>query len=176
MTGATSQIDPIRQMALKWYYQELWGPDFGDIDEIGVEEFKEAQIIFLKSLLVAANGDGKVTPKERQWVIGRGAVAGVPESILKELENYPADEDITELIARTVPNQKSGRGVIYFAINAAASDGEYNEGEKATIRKVAQALGISEEVVQEIENLYLEEQRVKEKRIALCLPDGSPFE
>ena len=36
-------------------------------------------------------------------------------------------------------------------------------------------MGISEDVIEEIENLCLEEERLKEKRIALCFPNGDPF-
>ncbi|MEQ9480711.1 TerB family tellurite resistance protein [Coleofasciculus sp. F4-SAH-05] len=101
--------------------------------------------------------------------------SGAPESLLKELENYPADEDINEVVAATLATNKSKRAVIYFAIKAAASDGEYNDAEKAVVRKSATAMGISEDVVKQIEALYAREEQIKQERIDLCFPEGDPF-
>ncbi|OLT59084.1 hypothetical protein [Moorena bouillonii] len=175
MTTATTDIAPIRATISKWYYKELWD---WDLDKMAnVEELSSFIELgtFLKSLLIAANGDGELSEAERKWVIGRAATAGAPESLLKELETYPANEDISEVVTSNNVISKGRRGVIYFAIKAAASDAEYAEGEKATIRKMAKAIDISEEVVKEIEDLCLEEERIKQKRISLCLPEGDPY-
>ncbi|NEO36054.1 MAG: DUF533 domain-containing protein [Moorea sp. SIOASIH] len=169
MATVTPEIDPVREIIAKWYFKELWDWDLGEIPTV------EVLSTFLKSNLVAANGDGEISEEERKWIIGKGAAAGAPESLLKELESYPANEDITEVVTRTPATNKSRKASIYFAVKAAASDGEYNEGEKATIRKMAQAMDVSEEVVKEIEDLCLEEKRLKEKRIAICYSEGDPF-
>ena len=95
--------------------------------------------------------------------------------MVKELENYPANEDISEVVARTQATQNSRRAIIYFAVKAAASDGTYAEGERESINKMAQSMGVSPEIVKEIENLYLEEEKLREKRANLCFPDGIPF-
>ena len=175
MATATTEMDYIRGIIAKWYYKECWG---WDLDRMSTSEELANKIDlgpFLKSLLIAANGDGNLTPDERKWVIGRGATAGAPESLLKELESYPANEDISQVVTDSSVVSKGRRAVIYFAIKAAAADQEYAEGEKATIRKMAKAIDISEDVVKEIEDLCVEEERLKEKRIALCLPEGDPF-
>ncbi|NEQ12112.1 MAG: hypothetical protein F6K37_41565, partial [Moorea sp. SIO4E2] len=134
MATVTPEIDAVREIIAKWYFKELWGWDLGEIPTV------EVLATFLKSNLIAANGDGEISEEERKWIIGKGAAAGAPESLLKELESYPANEDITEVVTRTSATNKSGKASIYFAVKAAASDGEYNEGEKATIRKMAQAM------------------------------------
>ncbi|NEO42235.1 MAG: DUF533 domain-containing protein [Moorea sp. SIOASIH] len=175
MTTATTDMDPIRATIAKWYLKEIWG---WDLDKMAkVEELSNSIQLetMLKSLLIAANGDGELSEAERKWVIGRGATAGAPESLLKELETYPANQDISEVVTSTPVTSKGRRAIIYIAIKAAASDAEYAEGEKATIRKMAKAIDISEEVVKEIEDLYLEEERIKQKRISLCLPEGDPY-
>ncbi len=168
-TMPKSGIEPSREITAKWYYKELWG---WDLDAICTGKERPT---FLKSLLIAANGDGIITPEERNWVIGRAAVSGAPDSLLKELESYPANEDINEVVARTLATNKAKRAVIYFAIKAAASDGEYHEDEKAAVRKSATAMGISEDVVQQIEDLCAEEEKIKQQRIQLCFPEGDPF-
>ncbi|MEB3341881.1 hypothetical protein [Okeania sp.] len=170
-----SEIDNIRAIVAKWYYKECWG---WDLEKMATAEELANHIDlgpFLKSLLIVANGDGELSPEERKWVIGRGATAGAPESLLKELETYPANEDISQVVTDASVVSKGRRAVIYFAIKAASADQEYAEGEKATVRKMAKAIDISEEVVQEIEALCVEEEQVKQKRIALCLPDGVPY-
>lgn len=47
----TTKIDEAREIAAKWYYKELWG---WDLEKICTGEERPA---FLKSLLIAANGD-----------------------------------------------------------------------------------------------------------------------
>lgn len=171
MTAATSKsgIEPSREITAKWYYNELWGWKLEKICS-GKE-----RPTFLKALLTAANGDGILTSAERDWVIGRAAAGGAPESLLKELESYSADEDINDVVASTLATNKSKRAVIYFAIKACASDSQYNDEEKTAIRKSATAMGISEAVVEQIEDLYLREEQLKQERIDLCFPEGDPF-
>lgn len=163
------KIGEAREIAAKWYYKELWG---WELEKICTGAERPA---FLKSLLVAANGDGILAPEERKWVIGRAAVSGAPDELLQELEAYKADENIVDVVSQTLATDKSRRAVIYFAIKASGADGAYNDEEKTQVRRAAAAMGISEEEVEEIENLYAEEERLKQKRIQLCFPDGDPF-
>ncbi len=171
MTATTSkpEIGPSREITAKWYYKELWG---WDLEKICTGKERPT---FLKALLIAANGDGKLTAEERKWVIGRAAAAGAPDSLLKELETYPANEDITEVVSRTLATNKAKRAVIYFAIKAASSDKEYHGDEAAMIKKAATAMGISDDVVKQIEDLCRKEAQLKEERIQLCFPEGDPF-
>lgn len=165
----TATIEASREITAKWYYKELWGWDLEKICT-GAE-----RPTFLKALLTAANGDGILTSAERNWVIGRAAAAGAPDSLLKELEAYSANEDINQLVAGTLATNKSKRAVIYFAIKAASADGEYNDAEKAAVRGSATAMGISDDVVQQIEDFHSREEQMKQERINLCFPDGDPF-
>ena len=101
------------------------------------------------------------------------------ESQIDELRNYNGTgttDDIEKLVFSD-PLAKKGRYVlVYEAIQASAADGEYNDGEKATIRKMAGKLGISEAKVQELENLYEEERAFRQKRIEIWHPEGIPGE
>ncbi|MDY6805213.1 MAG: TerB family tellurite resistance protein [Cyanobacteriota bacterium] len=162
------EIDAARKRAVNWYYQDTWGWASEDIPPT------EVHSTFLKAQLIAANGDGKLAPEERQWALGRAAAVGYPEELLQELEDYVADENIAEVISQTKTTNKSRKSVIYFAIKACAADGVYHDEEKEVVRQAATALGISEDVVEEIEKLCAEEELLKEKRIQLLFPDGSP--
>lgn len=168
-TVTKSGIGPAREITAKWYYKELWG---WDLERVCTGKERPT---FLKALLIAANGDGILAPEERNWVIGRAAAGGAPESLLKELETYPASEDIAAVVGSTLATNNSKRAVIYFAVKAASSDGEYHDDEKAAVRKSATAMGISEDVVKQIEDLCAQEEKIKQDRISLCFPDGDPF-
>lgn len=162
-------IGKARDITAKWYYKELWG---WELDEICTGRERPT---FLKALLCCANGDGLLTTAERKWVIGRAAAGGAPEDMLDELEAYGADEDVNDVVGQTLATNKARNAVVYFAIRAAGSDGEYSGGERKAIHKVAQAMGISQGVVKQIEMQVEDEDRLKERRIALCFPDGDPF-
>lgn len=164
-----NNLDAIREIAARWYYKEVWG---WELDKVATPEELE---VFLKAHLIVANGDGQITAAERNWVIGEAAAAGASSALVKELETYPANEDIAEVVARTQTTQNSGRAVIYFAIKAAASDGSYAEGEQKSVAQMAQAIGIPQDVVTEIEEICLEEEKLRERRAALCFPEGIPF-
>ena len=158
-----------RQITAQWYYKELWG---WDLDEIVRGPERET---FLKALLVCANGDGRLTDAERQWVVGRAAAGGAPDDLLEKLDTYRADEDIHELVSRTLANDKARRGVVYFAIKAASSDHQYAAGERDQVRRLAQAMGVSLQEVERIEHHVRKEEALKAERIGLCFPDGDPF-
>ena len=165
----TTAIGNAREITAKWYYKELWG---WDLDEICTGPERG---VFLKSLLTCANGDGLLTASERQWVIGRAAAGGAPEALLEELESYPATEDIVDIVGSTLATNKSRRAVVYFAIRAASSDGDYSELEKVAIRKIAKSMDISETEAEQLEDLVRREDELKAERIRRCFPDGDPF-
>lgn len=162
------QMNAARKRAVNWYFQDTWGWPPEDIP------VAKGDSMFLKAQLIAANGDGTLAPEERQWVLGLAAAIGYPEERLQALEDYKADEDIAEVISSNESANKSSKAVIYYAIKACAADGVYHDEEKKVIRKAATAMGISEDVVVEIEKLCAEEALLKEKRIQLLFPDGSP--
>jgi len=165
----SSEIGIVRDLTAKWYYKELWN---WDLDEICIGPVRE---VFLKSLMVCANGDGRLTAAERNWVVGRAAAGGAPESLLNELNDYQANEDIKTLVSSTLTTDKSRRAVVYFAIKAASADGEYHGSERNAVRSAAAAMDVSLDVVEQIESLCADEERLKEKRISLCFPDGNPL-
>jgi hypothetical protein len=127
---------------------------------------------YLKSLLICANSDGELAPEERDWVIGYGSAYGAPDSVLEELKSYEATEDIEKVISVTVESDGSRRYLIYDAIKACSADAKYSDPERATVAKMAAKLGISTDVVKQIEEICIEETKLREKRLALLYPDG----
>lgn len=130
----------------------------------------ETAVTWYKALLLCANGDGKLTPAERDWVIGHATTyhPQMSKSQVDELRTYDgtSSTDEIEKLIFSDPLAKQGRYVlIYEAIQASAADDEYSEGEKATIRKMAAKLGISETKIRELENLHAEEKALREKSL-----------
>ena len=130
---------------------------------------------YFKSLLICVNGDGQLTSKERDWVVGYAAAYGASDFLIEELKSYAASEDIDQIVSQNEVSDSSRRYLIYDAIQACGADGEYSEPEQATVIKMAAKLGIPERIVNEIESIYLEEANLREKRLACMYPSGTPI-
>jgi uncharacterized membrane protein YebE (DUF533 family) len=156
-----------RERGNLWLFKELWGfdavPSVADFD------------VFMKAVLTCANGDGQLTARERDWVVGYCAALGGPDTLLEELRAYPADEDTSQLVERRPPVVQSRRALVYDAIRACAADGDIREGERAVIRRLAAQIGVPEDVVQALEKIYQDERTIRQKRLDLVFPEGRPY-
>lgn len=152
---------------LTWLFKEKY-----TFDRIPSSESYDG---YLKSLLICANGDGELNEAEREWVVGYAAAYGASESLVEELKSYTASDDIESVVSQGKASDGSRRYLIYDAIKACSADGKYSEPEKATVAKMAAKLGISEDTVKEIESICLEEAKLREKRLALMYPAGTPI-
>ncbi len=130
---------------------------------------------YIKSMLICVNGDGTLAPEEREWVVGFASAFGASDSLVEELKSYKADEDIEKAIGDAPEANGSGRYVVYDAIMACSADGEYSDQERATITKMAAKLGISQDIVEQIEKICIEEIKLREKRVKLMYPEGAPI-
>ncbi len=132
--------------------------------------------IYFRALLVCAKGDGELEDHEREWVLGFCAAFGGNEALLDTLRNYPANEGIKEVIAGHPSVQKVGRhSLVFNAIEACAADGEYAEGERARVRRMAHAMNVPVEEVEQLEALYEDQRALRQKKAQLLYPDGVPF-
>jgi hypothetical protein len=131
--------------------------------------------VYAKAVLCCANGDGKLTPPERDWVLGYFAGLGAPQAFIDMLREYKGDDDVAKLVERAPEVNASRRSVVFDAIRAASADGEFNAQERAAVERLATKLGLTRDDVNAIEAAYLEEQRAFEKRLKAVFPNGSPF-
>ncbi len=167
-TGEGDGMDPHR-IGGNWLLKEMW--DFPS----GVPE--DDRVDYLKAIMACAHGGGRLAPAEKEWVIGYGAACGAPGSTVEALQGYGADEDVVEILERNMPVAETwGRVAVFDAIRASGADEEYNDDEKEAVRRVATRLGVSEDVVSALESLYLEEQELKRKRIALVFGKDIPYQ
>ncbi|MBC6432166.1 hypothetical protein FM036_15925 [Nostoc sp. HG1] len=129
---------------------------------------------YFKSMLICANGDGTLADEERDWVIGLAYACDCEPAILEKLKVYKADEDIETVISGSPTSSESRRFLIFDAIQACSADGEYSEKERAVVLRGAKKLNISEDEFKKIEEIYLETVKLREKRLAMMYPNGSP--
>ncbi|NES22903.1 MAG: hypothetical protein F6K41_29290 [Symploca sp. SIO3E6] len=162
-------LEEVYKLAGLWFFQDTFG---WHLNELPPDNTYEA---LTKAMLICTKGDGVLSPEERDWIIGFSAVRGMSPSMVEELKNYEATEDLAEVINRTSQTIKAKRAAIYFAIKACAADFEYHEGEQAAVRKMANLIGVSEDEVSQLEEMYFEEQKLREKRVQLLFPDGLPY-
>ena len=158
-----SNMDRDAQM---WILKQIYG--FNTIPPTGDAE------TFTKATLICANADGVLSPEERNWVVGRAAT--IRSSGYELAKTYSADEDLADVLANSSAIDKSGRrSIIYVAIQACAADGEYHQEEREKIHAMAKSLGMEEDVVNQLEEMCIEEAKMREKRIALLFPEGAPY-
>jgi hypothetical protein len=151
----------------------LWS--IKDKTDIGAFPAPEIFESYIKAVLVCANGDGKLAPGERDWAVSHFAALGAPDSLLDELKSYKADEDIEKVVSATPVTNVSRCFLVYDAIRACSADGAYSDPERVTVIRMAAKLGIPEDLVRQIEELCLEEARLRKKRLTLLYPDGAPM-
>ncbi|HSO00445.1 MAG TPA: hypothetical protein VLS89_19270, partial [Candidatus Nanopelagicales bacterium] len=80
-----------REAGLLWLFKDK--ANFRTIPTDGTIES------YMKAVLICANGDGKLTPEERDWAVGHAAAFGASDSLVDKLKSYAADEDIEQVIS-----------------------------------------------------------------------------
>jgi hypothetical protein len=62
--------------------------------------------------------------------------------------------------------------LIYDAFQAASADDELHEEERKAISKLGHEIGVDENIIEQIAQLYQDEIEIKKRRIALLFPKG----
>lgn len=152
-----------------WVFNRILGfktyPNIDDFETVG------------KAVLLCAQGDGVLEPAERDWQVGYFSALGVPASLLEKLDTYEANDDLAELLANSSDRIKNlvQRDIVYQAIKVAAADDDYSETEHEKICQMAKLLGVTSDVVDQLVELHKEEEQLRQKRIKLIYPNGSPY-
>lgn len=164
---ASNIQDKENSLGTLWLFKEKFG-----FKQLPVDVAYES---YYKTLLTCASGDGTLADEERDWVIGYAYAYNCNPAIIEQLKVYKADEDIETVVTGHSSVDVSRRFLIYDAIQACCADGEYSEKERVVVLKAAKKLGISEDVFQQIEEIYLETVELRKKRLAVMYPDGGPL-
>jgi len=97
--------------------------------------------------------------------------------VIDELRAYQAgtDSDVFKRLVADVDKnyvKMTRRSIIYNAIRAAGADGVLHKKEVEAIYDLAKHLDVTAEQVRQVQDLYEEEQKMREKRIAILFPQG----
>ena len=150
----------------RWIFKELM-----DVDD-SVRQRTDYDL-YMKALLICANGDNRLSEQERSWVVGYCAALGGSPQLVEELKTFAPRGDYKQIIDGSASAVHSVRAFIYDAIRACSADGEYHERERKLIHNAAATLGLSEEAVYQLELLYKEEWSLRQKRHNLIWPTTS---
>jgi uncharacterized tellurite resistance protein B-like protein len=126
---------------------------------------------FAKALLVCAKGDGVISKREREWLVGYMSVTGVLPSVVEMVKTYDGEDSIDDLLKASPTMPTYGRAILYDALRICASDGELHPAELDSIRRMADAMGISREVVATLELIVQEEEKLRKRRHKLLVAD-----
>lgn len=152
-----------------WLLREMWG------FPAGVPE--DERLDYLKAIMACARAKGHLAKGEKDWVIGYGAACGAHQATVDALQAYEADEDIDDILSRNMPTAETwGRVAIFDAIRAAAADHEYDDEEMKAIRRLAKRIGVTDDVVADLEALNREEAALKRRRIELVFGEQVPYQ
>jgi hypothetical protein len=160
-----------KNLGLLWLLNEKYGLQEALIPTISPEDYEG----YMKSILICANGDGTLAPKEREWVVGLASAYNAPDSLVEELKFYKADEDINEVMSSAPQPNFFKRYLVYDTIMACSCDGGYTDQERGTVTKMAAKLGISQDIVEQIEKMCIEEIKLRENKFKLMYLEDSPM-
>ncbi len=156
-------MDSPRNTAALWTLNYLFG--LSQLPEEGVDQ------LFNQALLLCSGGDGEVSGEELQWLLGLAAAKGADEAELQRLRKMSQSIDLGLLYELEIP-EKLKKVLIYCAINASSADGVYHVMEGEMMRKIANRLGVSDYIVEQIEDLCKREDELRLRRIMLLSPEG----
>lgn len=154
----------LQKIVYSWIYKERWG--FNTVPPT------EEIAAYSKALAICAKGDGTLSQAERDWIIGYVATTGGDADLIELLKTYEGNDNLEELVSTV---EKGKRCLVYDAIIACCADKKFDESERSKVKFIAENIGISQEIVEQIEGLYHEERKLFEKRISLLFPDGKPY-
>jgi hypothetical protein len=95
----------------------------------------------------------------------------VSHDLLDKLQKYQPNSPECENFDR--PHvKKTQMGLVYNLFRTLGADHEINPNELNIIYRMAEKLGVTKDKVQEIHDLYNEEEKLRRKRAALLFPHG----
>ena len=81
-----------RKTVAQWIARE-WGFEPDVMERIPEEDM----LAYGKALLHCANGDGRITQQERDWIMGYLTAAGHTDAVLEQLRTYQGTERIEDI-------------------------------------------------------------------------------
>lgn len=132
---------------------------------------RQAMINYGKVLLAIAGADGKVSPKEYDWLTEHQRKFGAPEDVIGEYEKFDYKSAVLDKlladIRTDVATWNPAPHLIYHAIQMCSADGKYAAAERSKVVRAARALGVSDDILLTLHALIQMEKAVYDMRAAL---------
>ncbi len=149
-----------RMTPMRWL-----GSEFLDLPPDVVENISsEDHTTYVKGIMVCAMGDGEISPQEREWITGYLRTCGDSEDFVESMEAYDGSDTIEDLATRTPNMRVYRRSMLYDALRACASDGDLSDGERERVLSAADRMGVSRDVVSQLEQIVQEERALRKRR------------
>ncbi len=156
-----------RQRSLIWLGWESYQAPADVMANISEEE----SVAYAKSLFICVNGDGQISPPERQWILGYLAASGLSDHALELMETYDGEDDLEDLLNTSTLVRASAGPLLYDALRACEADGPLDPDERAQLARMADHFGLGEEILTELEAVVQKERDLRQHRHDLMVPD-----
>ena len=153
-----------RLNAIRWLgWENFEGPP-----ELYEQITSEDNLLHGKTMLLCAGGNRRITPREREWLIGYLTAAGFSDPVLDQLEAYDDTESLTDLMA--VPGmQVVALGLLYDGIRIAAADGPLTAAELDHLHQAAVVMGVPDAVLAELVEIVVADNDRRHRRYELIV-------
>jgi signal transduction histidine kinase len=170
--GLLTDAEGRRMTALRWWVQELWEMPAEAADQMTDED----NLMHGKAVLLVAGGNGRVTEREREWLIGYLTAARDADWVLDAIATYDDSETLHEFM-RVPGFPEVSRGALYDAIRMCTSDGPLTVEERMHLERGADEIGAPHEILDEVCAIVAAEGELRHRRFnaiaAPALPHGS---
>jgi signal transduction histidine kinase len=159
---ADVELQRRRLTSLQWIGWENWEAP-GEL----YEQLTDADnMVDVKAVLLCAGGNGRLTPREREWFIGYHTAAGSSDRVIELIETYD-DSDTIEALMRLPGSTAACRGFLYESLRVCASDGPLTSEELDRVQRGAGEMGIPQAIVAELHQIVIAEQALRDRRYEL---------
>jgi signal transduction histidine kinase len=153
-----------RLNAIRWLgWQNFEGPP-----ELYEQITSEDNLVHGKTMLLCAGGNRRITPREREWLIGYLTAAGFADAVLDQLEAYDDADSLSDLMA--LPGLRTtGAGLLYDGIRIAAADGPLTADEREHLHRAADVMGVPDDVFAELVEIVAADNDRRRRRYELIV-------
>ncbi|CAF3152014.1 unnamed protein product [Rotaria sp. Silwood2] len=165
----STELSARDKMVTQWFFRDQVCHD-------GQIATPEAVLFYMRTLMDVASADGILTQKEREWIMGFAIQCGASENTLDQLRAYQPgiSKDVKTLFQDlNLPHGEMSRfGLIYFGLQAASADGELHSKELEGIHALEKKMGLTDQEIKQVHELYEENEKLRQKRAAVLYPKG----
>ena len=131
------------------------------VDSINAEDNAN----YARALMIIAGADNEISEGEWTWFFERGKAMGVPAVVLDSFKDF--DWRTAKIEDFVGSNKAVARILLFDAISMSRADGVYTPEERACVREAASLLGVSEDVVDNLEDIIEMDDALRRTRLRL---------